>query len=414
MTKNSNRPLTRPHAIDPGSTQGERHIGEGEAGPRFRQHCAGDGTPGRRRHQRPEHPDEPRRSPGVVNHLLDHTNDIRAARLSFEHHGEQVYVTQLQASYAALVPLIEQNRQRIQDPPSLQHLETVVEHMKDYMEQFQQLQLTQQDIGRLQADADRLGEALQEGVRELTEALLRDEGSGVQPALGQLNNALSDLRQNNLAMMREGSANRLGKVRDAQARASTSLQQLGARLSSGRQAALSALAGEFTQYLQLAERFATNVAQQAQYRTVLIKDIESSLEATNNLIARQNQLSAEESARNRALMLALLLLAAILGALIGWVITRQITLPLQQAVQIAQRIGAGDLTDNTSPTRQDEFGHLLQALSKGGENLRSVLAQVGSVTRQLSAAPKRSRRSPSRPVPGSTARRSRPTRWPPP
>ncbi|NER66318.1 HAMP domain-containing protein [Pseudomonas sp. MAFF212427] len=321
-----------------------------------------------------------------VNHLLDHTNDIRAARLSFEHHGEQVYVTQLQASYAALVPLIEQNRQRIQDPPSLQHLETVVEHMKDYMEQFQQLQLTQQDIGRLQADADRLGEALQEGVRELTEALLRDEGSGVQPALGQLNNALSDLRQNNLAMMREGSANRLGKVRDAQARASTSLQQLGARLSSGRQAALSALAGEFTQYLQLAERFATNVAQQAQYRTVLIKDIESSLEATNNLIARQNQLSAEESARNRALMLALLLLAAILGALIGWVITRQITLPLQQAVQIAQRIGAGDLTDNTSPTRQDEFGHLLQALSKGGENLRSVLAQVGSVTRQLSAA----------------------------
>nr|WP_255263554.1 methyl-accepting chemotaxis protein [Pseudomonas aegrilactucae] len=321
-----------------------------------------------------------------VNHLLDHTNDIRAARLSFEHHGDQTYATQLQASYNALVPLIELNRQRIQDPQSRQHLETVFEHMKDYMEQFQQLQLAQQDIGRIQTDADRLGEALQEGVRELTQGLLRDEVSAVQPALGHLNNALSDLRQNNLAMMREGSANRLGNVRDAQARANTSLQQLGTQLSDNRQAALRTLAGEFTQYLQLAERYGKDVAQQAQNRTVLIKDIDSSLEATNNLIARQNHLSAEESGRSRALMLGLLLLAVILGTLIGWVITRQITQPLQQAVQIARRIGEGDLTDSASTPRRDEFGHLLEALSLGGDNLRGVLSQVGNVTTQLSAA----------------------------
>ena len=321
-----------------------------------------------------------------VNHLLDHTNDIRAARLSFEHHGEQTYATQLQASYAALVPLIEQNRQRIDDPPSLQHLATVFEHMKDYMEQFQQLQLAQQDIGRIQADADRLGEALQEGVRELTQALLRDAGNGVQPALGHLNNALSDLRQNNLAMMREGTVDRLGKVRDAQARASTTLQQLAEQLPDSRQATLRTLTAEFAQYLQLSERFAKDVAQQVQNRTVLIKDIESSLEATNALIARQNQLSVEESSRSRALMLGLLLLAVVLGASIGWVITRQITVPLQQAVQIARRIGDGDLTDSASQARKDEFGQLLEALSQGGDNLRSVLGQVGNVTTQLSAA----------------------------
>ncbi|MCS5516019.1 methyl-accepting chemotaxis protein [Pseudomonas qingdaonensis] len=76
----------------------------------------------------------------------------------------------------------------------------------------------------------------------------------------------------------------------------------------------------------------------------------------------------------------------LLGGAIGWVIIRQITQPLQQAVVIARRIGAGDLRDNSSELRRDEFGQLLQALSQSGDNLRGVLGQVGTVAAQLSAA----------------------------
>ncbi len=316
-----------------------------------------------------------------VNHVLDHTNDIRAARLSYEHHGDENLAAQLNTSYSTLVALIEENLQRLDDAVSRQQLQHVLENMQGYMQQFRQLQTAQQDIGRIQADSERLGSSLQNDVRTLTQALYQDDASNVRRDLATLNDALSDLRQNSLAMMREGSTKRLDTVREAHTRANDSVKRLGSRHPQ-----LGRLPSDLDQYLQLAERFARDVEQQARSRTVLVSNIETSLEAINTLIARQNQLSVDESSHSRALMLGLLVGAMLLGGAIGWVIIRQITRPLQQAVVIARRIGAGDLRDNSSELRRDEFGQLLQALSQSGDNLRGVLGQVGTVTAQLSAA----------------------------
>ena len=316
-----------------------------------------------------------------VNHVLDHTNDIRAARLSYEHHGDENLAAQLNTSYSTLVALIEENLQRLDDAVSRQQLQHVLENMQGYMQQFRQLQTAQQDIGRIQADSERLGSSLQNDVRTLTQALYQDDASNVRRDLATLSDALSDLRQNSLAMMREGSTKRLGTVREAHTRANDSVKRLGSRHPQ-----LGRLPSDLDQYLQLAERFARDVEQQARSRTVLVSNIETSLEAINTLIARQNQLSVDESSHSRALMLGLLVGAMLLGGAIGWVIIRQITQPLQQAVVIARRIGAGDLRDNSSELRRDEFGQLLLALSQSGDNLRGVLGQVGTVTAQLSAA----------------------------
>ena len=316
-----------------------------------------------------------------VNHVLDHTNDIRAARLSYEHHGDENLAAQLNTSYSTLVALIEENLQRLDDAVSRQQLQHVLENMQGYMQQFRQLQNAQQDIGRIQADSERLGSSLQNDVRTLTQALYQDDAGNVRRDLATLNDALSDLRQNSLAMMREGSTKRLDTVREAHTRANDSVKRLGSRHPQ-----LGRLPSDLDQYLQLAERFARDVEQQARSRTVLVSNIETSLEAINTLIARQNQLSVDESSHSRALMLGLLVGAMLLGGAIGWVIIRQITQPLQQAVVIARRIGAGDLRDNSSELRRDEFGQLLLALSQSGDNLRGLLGQVGTVTAQLSAA----------------------------
>ncbi|WP_371857218.1 methyl-accepting chemotaxis protein [Pseudomonas sp. Irchel 3F5] len=118
----------------------------------------------------------------------------------------------------------------------------------------------------------------------------------------------------------------------------------------------------------------------------LLENVHQGLEAINQLITLQNQKSTEESSNSRSLMLALLFAALVLGVLISALIIRQVTQPLRQAVEIARRIGEGDLTNTACEPRRDEFGQLLQALAQSGDNLREMLGQAGHVTRQLSTA----------------------------
>lgn len=53
-----------------------------------------------------------------------------------------------------------------------------------------------------------------------------------------------------------------------------------------------------------------------------------------------------------------------LGLVMGWLLSRSITRPLAQALDVAQRVSAGDLTVQVSATGRDETGQLLAALGE--------------------------------------------------
>jgi hypothetical protein len=58
---------------------------------------------------------------------------------------------------------------------------------------------------------------------------------------------------------------------------------------------------------------------------------------------------------------------------------------LQQALDMARRIGEGDLSASDLGPR-DEFGQLLQALERSSANLRGILRRIGQASGQLSQA----------------------------
>ncbi|MEG1039962.1 MAG: methyl-accepting chemotaxis protein [Pseudomonas sp.] len=118
----------------------------------------------------------------------------------------------------------------------------------------------------------------------------------------------------------------------------------------------------------------------------LLDTLHTGLKAINQLITLQNQRSEEQASHSRTLMLSLLFCALVLGGIISALIIQQITRPLGQALQIAQRLGEGDLTNASHEPRRDEFGQLLQALTQSSTNLREMLGHTGAVTRQLSSA----------------------------
>jgi Methyl-accepting chemotaxis protein len=75
-------------------------------------------------------------------------------------------------------------------------------------------------------------------------------------------------------------------------------------------------------------------------------------------------------------MSAIIVVAALLSLFIAWRLTAGITRPLREALVLAERVAAGDLTNNVTVTDKDETGQLMQALKNMNESLRQTVAQV--------------------------------------
>jgi methyl-accepting chemotaxis protein len=93
--------------------------------------------------------------------------------------------------------------------------------------------------------------------------------------------------------------------------------------------------------------------------------------------------------------IALLLLAAILclATFVAISVTRSITVPIQQAVEQAERIAAGDLTKEITVTNRSETGQLQLAMQEMSSRLSSIIrdvregsAAVASAAQQVSAS----------------------------
>lgn len=102
---------------------------------------------------------------------------------------------------------------------------------------------------------------------------------------------------------------------------------------------------------------------------------------------------------NRTMLILLALISIGAGSLMGWLIVRAITRPLVQAVQFAEAIAEGDLTQHIDVKHRDETGVLLSALvamksrlyeivqevQNGSENISSAAAQIVAGNQDLAA-----------------------------
>lgn len=76
----------------------------------------------------------------------------------------------------------------------------------------------------------------------------------------------------------------------------------------------------------------------------------------------------------------------LIAALTAWWLMRNITLPLREAVAVAQTVASGDLTSSIDTSRRDETGVLLQALKTMNDNLLNIVSDVRSSTDTIAEA----------------------------
>ncbi len=80
--------------------------------------------------------------------------------------------------------------------------------------------------------------------------------------------------------------------------------------------------------------------------------------------------------------------AVLLSIGIAWGMTRSITVPMNEAVQVAQRVATGDLTSNVQARSTDETGQLMLALKDMNESLKKIVGEVRSGTEAIGSGTK--------------------------
>ena len=125
----------------------------------------------------------------------------------------------------------------------------------------------------------------------------------------------------------------------------------------------------------------------------LIPTAKRYVQAQDALIAilQQQRQQAEQQGREQSLLAKRIavgfgLFMGLLGALLSLATIRSVTQPLQQAVQLAQTIAAGDLSTTPQVQRRDELGQLMQALAQMTQQLRGLVAEVQGGVEAVAAA----------------------------
>ncbi|MFY9314955.1 MAG: methyl-accepting chemotaxis protein [Burkholderiales bacterium] len=128
----------------------------------------------------------------------------------------------------------------------------------------------------------------------------------------------------------------------------------------------------------------TGAAARVAYR----KTLNDMAEFQSSLMEKAAKEATESYFGARNLMLGLAGVAILLACGIAFWVTRSITRPLNEAVGVAQKVAAGDLTSTVEVNSKDETGLLLQALKDMNESLKKIVGQVRTSTESISTGSK--------------------------
>ncbi|MDO8653682.1 MAG: methyl-accepting chemotaxis protein [Undibacterium sp.] len=118
-----------------------------------------------------------------------------------------------------------------------------------------------------------------------------------------------------------------------------------------------------------------------------------SIQEINKLVELQEltskqvfEASAASSSNMNYLLFSVLLIALLVGVFFAWIITRSITQPLQEALDVAEKVASGDLSSQVTVVGKDEVSSLLNALKEMNDSLANTVGQVRIGTETITIA----------------------------
>jgi methyl-accepting chemotaxis protein len=121
-------------------------------------------------------------------------------------------------------------------------------------------------------------------------------------------------------------------------------------------------------------------------QTPLYKQLDEFINAQNTQMESAGRESADTAGSTKQMILGLALAAAVLSVLVAYGSTHSITVPLRQAVHIAQKVADGNLTSNIEVRSADETGQMMDALRHMNDSLLEIVREVRSGTDSIASA----------------------------
>nr|WP_053150215.1 methyl-accepting chemotaxis protein [Pseudomonas sp. P97.38] len=124
---------------------------------------------------------------------------------------------------------------------------------------------------------------------------------------------------------------------------------------------------------------------QKTYRKVM-DQLTIMIDSNDRQISESAQDAARQEASARTILYSGIAIAFVAALLLGMFISRVISQPIAVALDCAERIAQGDLTQHITRRRRDEAGQLLSALGDMQASLKTTLQQIASASDQLASA----------------------------
>ena len=329
---------------------------------------------------------------GYISSLNGLTKDLRLARLDFEmRRGEQGtdavtgLIAQLGNGLKTAADLIEQPADK-----------ALVEQQQDALNQYTKAFAAMVQSGLKREGArSKLGDTADNAVANVSEvekSLLQGDSVTQFNSVVELSKLIQQARFQVRGYTYSAKVEAEQPALDAIDNALKKITALEGQLPAQYQANLQQASTSLQAYRAAVSQYRDSQTAAAAALTIMNAQGDILLGHSEKLTRSQTAVRDADAARAKQLLLLATLLALIFGLVAAWAITRQIIIPLNQTLQVAERVASGDLSHNLTSMRQDELGQLQRAMQSMTVGLRELIGgisdgvtQIASAAEQLSA-----------------------------
>jgi methyl-accepting chemotaxis protein len=323
---------------------------------------------------------------GFISDINGLTKELRIARLDYEmRRGEQgpAAVNEL---LGKLDTGLQAARQMIEEPADVAMIDQQLAAVAQYRQAF--AAMTQAGANREDARS-KLGATADNAVAKVAEvekSMLQGDSVAQFNSVIDLSKLLQQARFQVRGYTYSGKTEAEQPALDAIDNALKYLESLPAKLPEQHIANLQQAAESLKAYRAAVSQFRDSQVASADALKRMAAQGEILLDVSKKLTVSQTLVRDTDVAHARNMLMLATALALAFGLFAAWAITRQIVIPLNQTLKVAERIAAGDLTHNLTSQRRDELGQLQRAIQSMTQGLRELIGGISDGVTQIASA----------------------------
>ncbi|MCR8933553.1 methyl-accepting chemotaxis protein [Pseudomonas sp. A4] len=323
---------------------------------------------------------------GFISSLNELTKDLRLARMDYDMRRGDQGPGAVNELLAKLDSGLREARGMIEQPADAamvdQQLAAVAEYKRAFGEMTQATVQREDARSKLGANADNAVAK----VGEVEKALLQGDSVAQYNAVIELSKLLQQARYQVRGYTYSGKADAEQPALTAIENALKNLESLPGRVPEQHIANLQQATDSLKAYRAAVSQFRDSQVKNAAALTAMSAQGDILIAVSKKLTESQTVVRDTDAAHAKNMLLIATALALVFGLIAALAITRQIIIPLNQTLQVAERVAAGDLTQNLVSLRRDELGQLQRSMQSMTQGLRELIGGISDGVTQIASA----------------------------